>query len=309
MERIALHRPGATGDIIMTLNLVPLLKLKYPGCQIDYYCHPSQADRLCWLMDAVGVSNVFDHREIGQRASEYDQAINLVGWPIHDGYPEKPVSRQVLWNYAEDMGLELDSTGELPRAFLDMPPSPFSITDILAGSIPEKYATIHIQSLWSHYKNWNFGRWSQVLGMNPDIPTFQIGSESDYRLPGADHRFMGTHMSVAIALMAHATMHMGVDSFTNHLSHYEWGGKGQTPSVIVWGSTQPTASGYPHNRNIWLQLPCQPCFREDPKISKQPRGPCINPPGQVYEEARNACMEQVTVEMVHGEIRSLWEAL
>jgi hypothetical protein len=91
---------------------------------------------------------------------------------------------------------------------------------------------------------------------------------------------------------------MGVDSFSNHLTHIKWAGK-QTKGVILWGSTQATAAGYGENINISLGLPCQPCFREDPKISRQPRGLCINPEGQdSYDNPQHACMNLITVELV-----------
>ena len=88
----------------------------------------------------------------------------------------------------------------------------------------------------------------------------------------------------AVTLVANATLHIGVDSFANHLTHYCWRGDdgtlSRTRGLIVWGSTQASAAGYPHNVNISIGLPCQPCFREDPKLSRMPRGPCITPPGQ-----------------------------
>jgi hypothetical protein len=82
------------------------------------------------------------------------------------------------------------------------------------------------------------------------------------------------------------------------------------PSVILWGSTQPGASGYPHNVNLCLGLPCQPCFREDPALSMFPQGlgPCPNPPGQTYDAPRHACMDGINAERVARELRRLWEA-
>jgi ADP-heptose:LPS heptosyltransferase len=292
----------------MTLNLVPLLKQRYPDHEIDYYCDPNQGDKLSGLMEAAGVSQVIDCAQIHHRVKEYEQAINLVGYPLHEGYPERPMRRHLLQYFGEEMGLEV--RGDLPRLQLDQP-SRFigSITDAICRPLPKRYVTLHAQAGWSHYKNWPFKRWEAVIASNPDIPVFQIGTETDCRVGGADWRFMGTHLSVAIALIAHATMHLGVDSFTNHLTHYEWRGKGQTPAVIIWGSTQYTAAGYPHNVNLQRPLPCQPCFRENPAISKHPRGPCINPPGQVYEQPRPACMDLIAVDEVNREVRRLWESL
>lgn len=303
MSRIALLRPGAVGDIIMTLNLLPLLRQKYPGHEFHYYCHPDYAEGLRFLFEAAGVSSVLDCRAL---TCEYEQVINLVGYPLHEGYPEEPMRQHLLHYFAQEMGLTLS---ENPRLRLDKPPRPQSpiTAALLSGTLPPKFATVHVQAGWSHYKNWSFDRWERVLAECSHVPVYQIGLASDYKLRGADHRFMGCHLSVSVALMAHAVMHLGVDSFTNHLTHYEWHGKGQTPAIILWGSTQASAAGYTHNINISLSLPCQPCFREDPQKSRMPRGPCTTPPGQTYEKPRHACMDGIKVEMVVREVRSLWE--
>jgi ADP-heptose:LPS heptosyltransferase len=148
-------------------------------------------------------------------------------------------------------------------------------------------------------------RWEKVIASRPDIPFFQIGAQTDHKLLGADHRLMGTDLNVSIALMAHASLHLGIDSWTNHLTNIEWVPRGFVPSIILWGSTQAAAAGYPRNTNISLGLHCQPCFREDPKISRMPRGPCINPPGQDYDKPHHACMAGISVDLVLADIEKL----
>lgn len=107
--------------------------------------------------------------------------------------------------------------------------------------------------------------------------------------------------------MGNADFHVGIDSWTNHATNIEWKDKGKTPAVILWGSTQPSAAGYKHNRNLTANLPCQPCFREDPKISKNPRGPCPHPEGQVYEKPQHLCMAKLDREHVLRAILLEWE--
>ena len=120
-------------------------------------------------------------------------------------------------------------------------------------------------------------------------------------------------------------MHLGIDSFTNHLTNYFWtdekGGR-KVPGVILWGSTQYTASGYDHNINISKGLDCQPCFRENPAISRMPRDVCVNPPGIVtmgmpgmgfvnaerfYGDGLHECMARITVDEVVAAALELWE--
>jgi hypothetical protein len=37
-----------------------------------------------------------------------------------------------------------------------------------------------------------------------------------------------------------------------------------------------------------------------------PLGPCINPPGQVYEEPKHACMAGITIDNVLLAIEKVW---
>jgi|GEM_PF-2330538 len=299
--RIALHRPGAIGDIMMTLNLVPLLRTAYPGHAIHYACDPAIGAALADLMRAAGVDEVEDCNGFMERSDSYTRTFNLVGYPLNEGYPERPMRRHLLQYFAAEMGLPSEALSELA---LSRPARP--------AGLPAHYATLQAQAGWSVYKNWPRARWESLLRACAEIPVFQLGPADEAPIAGARHDFLGTPLSTAVALVANATLHIGVDSFANHLTHYRWRGEdgalSRTPGVIVWGSTQASAAGYPHNVNISLGLPCQPCFREDPKLSRMPRGPCITPPGQTYDAPRHACMYGLPVERVLLEVRSAWDA-
>lgn len=296
--KIALNRPGAIGDIIMILNLIPMLKQKYPKHQIDFFCHPTLGENLKGLMSAAGIEEIRDFEKLQEFRMEYDQIYNMVGYPLAEGYPERPMRKHLLEFFADELGLQTDPQN-LPYLLLPRGPLP--------QGAPKRFATLHAQAGWSVYKNWSFKRWQEVLAQCPDIPVFQIGAATDFKIEGADHRFMGTELQTSISLMAHADMHMGVDSFTNHLTNIKWKNKGKTPSVILWGSTQWNAAGYRHNTNLSLGLECQPCFREDPRISRMSRGPCVNPPNQIYENPCHACMEGISTEQVLEAIRATWK--
>jgi ADP-heptose:LPS heptosyltransferase len=300
---IALHRPGAIGDIIMTLALVPLLKAKYPEHEIHYFCNGAIGNSLKRLMAAAGVNRGFNAEKLEEKRGNYEKVFNLIGYPLHEGYPEKPMRRHLIASFADEMGLAIVDYPELPHLTLDAGPKPVVIP---------RYATIHPQAGWSAYKNWDPERWEEVIAARDDIKFYQIGSEGDTRLRGAIHEFMGKPLDASIDLMANANLHLGIDSWTNHLTNIEWKGWDDlsaprfTPAIILWGSTQASAAGYYRNKNISLDLVCQPCFREDPKISRMPRGPCINPPGQDYEHPRHACMASITTGHVLMEMERLW---
>jgi ADP-heptose:LPS heptosyltransferase len=301
---IALHRPGAIGDIIMTLALVPLLKGKYQGYDVHYFCNKEIGTGLARLMKAAGVDHAIDCGRFDACRADYALSFNLIGYPLAEGYPDEPMKLHLIQYFAKETGVDL-AVGDglaLPYLFgLDPGPRPFGL--------PERYATLHATAGWSKYKNWPLDRWQEVIASRPDIPVFQIGSAEGPRVKGAEHAFMGKSIETSINLLAYANLHMGVDSFTNHLTNISWAGKGFTPSVILWGSTQAKAAGYDRNINLSAGLHCQPCFREDPKVSRQPRGPCINPGALQYDQPGylHACMDIITVESVLEAVDLLWK--
>jgi ADP-heptose:LPS heptosyltransferase len=249
-------------------------------------------------MKAAGVDNVLDSGLFPPPDPSYKKCINLIGYPLHEGYPYKPMEKHLIDYFAREMGLEL-SQGQgpvIPHLVLNPGDRP---------DLESRYATIHPQAGWSHYKNWPFERWEKVINARSDIAFYQIGGTGDRKLLGANHAFMGKELNASINLMAHAALHIGIDSWTNHLTNIQWGDLGFTPAIILWGSTQASAAGYPRNTNISLGLHCQPCFREDPKISRMPLGPCINPPDQVYDRPRHACMAAISADLVLADIEKL----
>lgn len=298
--QVAFVRPGAIGDIIMTMNIIPEFIKQHPNTEVHYYCAAPIGNQLREFMEGCGVAAVHDVAEFGKMRDWYDKVYELVGYPLAEGYPLVPMSQHLLRYFAKDADVELATGADLPTVILPLP----------TRHIEGNYATIHPKAGWSAYKNWPIERWAEVVA-NSNFPVFQIGAADDPKVPGANHDFMGKKLEVAISLIANATIHMGVDSFTNHLTHIEWfnaesGYAKQTPAVILWGSTQYSAAGYKHNTNISLGLECQPCFREDPKISQMPIGVCINPPGQTYEQPQHACMAGITVERVIEAVQQLW---
>jgi ADP-heptose:LPS heptosyltransferase len=166
-----------------------------------------------------------------------------------------------------------------------------------------QYITVQPNAGWSKYKQWDADRWKQVRRAMAGVRFMTIDASA------------GRTLAQSIALFANARMHIGIDSFCNHLTNYFWtdehGNGRRVPGVILWGSTQASAAGYPHNTNISLGLPCQPCFRENPDISRMSRGPCINPPRSSYNgedgDTPWACMDGISVDMVVDAVRKMWE--
>lgn len=290
---IALHRPGAIGDILMTLNLVPTLREAHPDAEITYFCAGPYAvpDALGWLMAQAGVDLVLDCAALPAWRKRYDRVIDLIGYPLAEGYPERPMQKHLLEYFAAELGLE----AKLPALEARKPKRPIDL--------PPAYASLQVHAGWSRYKEWPLARWNELLA-RADLPPFvQIGAADCELVRGAiDAR--GLNLRQSIAIVANATLHVGIDSFGNHLTNYFWREGNhirRVPGVILWGSTQWEAAGYPQNVNISYRPSCGPCFREDPKISRMPRGPCIN----LSHDGTHRCMERIEVAEVAEAVRAL----
>jgi len=118
-----------------------------------------------------------------------------------------------------------------------------------------------------------------------------------------DDSFCGDSFEDNVAAQAWSRLHIGLDSVFNHTTNINWRTKGKIKSIILFGSTQKEASGYPHNENISLGLHCQPCFKENPAFSRNSLGLCENPPNQTYEKPQHACMKGITPEMVFEKMK------
>ena len=289
-RKVALVRPGAIGDILMTLNLIPAFKAANPDTDVHYFCAGGFAkpDALLPTMLAAGCDQVLDVAGIKAWAKSYDQVIGLIGYQIDWAKNcRRPMDRHLIRYFAEEMGLDqaasVDPWQGLKLASLKLPrPS---------ARLGGEYVTLQVTAGWSKYKMWPLERWQEVQGAFPELRFVPIDESQ------------GRTLAETIAIVANARLHVGVDSFANHLTHYRWGGK-RVPGVIVFGSSQVTACGYPTNINLSAGLACQPCFKEDPAISTMSLGPCINPVRGTYEDdTPHACMEAISVEQVVEAIR------
>lgn len=305
-----LVRPGAAGDVLMTLNLMRLFKEKNPGKKIIYY---SQKELHGVLNLSSDISEIRDIAQIESDIAFASQAktevtiYNLMGYPLHKGYPETPLSQHLIQSFAEDMGLagtSLELAQLTPR------------WDRLSAEFKDKvkdygaYITLHIDAGWSPYKNWPKERWQQIIEkihtQFPNLSILQLGTSQSPQLEGCVDLRGTTLLEESIYLIKKAHFHLGVDSFSNHATHLA----PKTPALILWGSTSPTGSGYPHNENIWLNpLGCSPCYREYDWQSRHPRGLCPHDVSQSWDSPQAPCLNEVSVEMVWEKAQILLKEL
>jgi hypothetical protein len=295
MQKVALYRPGAIGDILMSFNFLKQLKEKY---DVYYFCHSSIHSI---LNNFVKNNHLLDHFYPLENYNQnnFIKTINLVGYPLHEGYPHKKMQNHLLYYFAKEMECEF----AFDDFVLDLPPLPKKIKN---QSSP-RYITIQNKTGWSVYKEW-WG-WQQLIDMlkqnHPEIEIYQIGGPNDPQMNNLDGSFCGDSFEDNLAAQAWSIGHVGLDSVFEVTTNIQWRNKGRIKGVILFGSTQHDATGYPFNINICLNLPCQPCFKEDPKISQMSLGPCNNPPNQTYDQPKHACMAGISVEMVYLNILKL----
>lgn len=286
-QPINILRPGAIGDVLASGAVTAQLAAQNPGASLRYYTKvPEMANML------IGIDQVLDSDEWERREPGRD--LWLTGYPLREGYPEHPMHKHLVAYFCEEAGVAL-ARPQLRE------PEPYPIGR-------QSWVTIHPKAGWSVYKEWPFDNWNAVVTRlreaYPDTAIAQIGGAGDPPIDGADCDLRGrTSISQAVWLVKNSALHLGVDSFTNHAA-----GAFGHPAIIVFGSTSPTGSGYDTAINLWAALGCSPCYREDPAISRQSRGPCINPPGQLYDQPRHACMAAITVDQVWGAITELLPA-
>lgn len=292
MEKIALIRPGAIGDIMMALNFVQELKSKK---EVTFFCSSAIHSM---LNNFISNNKLVSFQPLEQYKKEnFDKTINLIGYPLNEGYPYKKMNRHLLEYFASEM----ETNFSFDQFTLTLPKFPKKIKN---RNTP-RYMTFQNKTGWSVYKEW-WG-WQELINLikekKPNIEIYQIGGSNDPKIENIDGNFCGDSFEDNLAAQAWANIHIGLDSVFNHTTNINWLNKGRTKGIILFGSTQAEASGYPHNENISLGLSCQPCFKEDPKISRVPLGLCDNPPNQTYENPQHACMKGITPEMVFEKIK------
>lgn len=286
MGKIAFVRLGAIGDIIMCLNFASVTE-KLGG---TFFCGDAAYGALHDFVRNYAGLKLRPHSEY--IAEDFDRTVSLVGYPVDEGYPHKPMKRHLLQYFADEMGV--DHTFDGMHAI--KPPLPKQ----MPRNITSSHITIQTKTGWSIYKEW-WG-WNELIDLIhkeiPDLKVCQIGGPKDQKISNVDINLCGESFTDNIAAQAWSKLHIGLDSVFNHTTNIQWHNKGRVPAVILFGSTQASASGYPTNTNISLGLSCQPCFRENPSLSRIPLGICTNPPEQDYENPRHACMAGITPRMV-----------
>jgi len=288
MRKVAIHRPGALGDVFMIMNSSRQLREKYD--EIHLFCHKTTSSIIGEflseheLVDSIGDPSLL-------RREDYDQVVTSIGYPVNEGYPNARIRKHLIHLFADELGVEIT----FDELVLKHPYFPINKVD------KTPYITIQNKTGWSIYREWwGFQDLIEKIRIErPEIGIYQIGGPDDPPLVNIDGSFLGDSFKDNVAAQCWSQVHVGLDSVYMHTSNILWQGIGKKNCVILFGATQHDASGYPHNTNISLEMQCRPCFRENPWISEQSKGICPHPPNQTYEKAEHECMANITVDMVY----------
>lgn len=287
--KIATLRPGALGDVIMCLQFMPELKRKG---EVTFFSHQTVHATLKEFVEHYKIVTFKDIAEFVE--ADFDRVVRPQGYRHEQCVPGKRMTNHLFFNYAADFGLE----PSFDRLVLDLPTRP----DLQ----PLHYVTVQNKTGWSVYKEWH--GWPQLVAMireqMPQIGVVQIGGPGDPVIPGTTANMCGKPFLENLAAQAWADLHFGLDSVFNHTTNIIWRGHGRKKAIILWGSSQADCVGYPQNIDVSLGLACQPCFRQSPALTANHFGPCVNPPGQVYEKPNHACMAGITPEQVFKLIKA-----
>lgn len=260
------------------------------------------------LIAATGIHGIETEQDI---PGEYEKIFLLIGYPIPNNpnnpgnHPHEPMKKHIVEYFADDLGVAPD----FDSFILQRTEFPLERNDFI---------TMQTTTGWSKYKNWDEENWNKLCWMlqREKIKVIQVGGPYDQQLPYAYTKIKGGDaakvFNTCLVAMANARLHIGVDSWANHATNIKWYDVGstthrKTPGIILWGSSQASATGYIQNLNLSKNLPCSPCFKEDPRVSTEDLGLCEHPPGQTYEEPKHECMSLITVDEVFEAVTKMWK--
>ncbi len=248
---IEVQRPGALGDVLISTAAVAELRKKFPDSHIRYVCHPSAFPIL------------EGNPDINEVTSENKQADKIIAfqYPMKLGYPDIPMNRHLGTYFADDADVTLPS---------DWKPVLHLLADNQVKLEHKKpIVTFAVKTGWSKYKDWPFERWSELIKLFPGFQFIQLGAVGEPKIEGAQYMCGKLTIRESFSVLKQSNLFIGLDSVFNHAAAAL-----EVPAIILFGSTSPIGSGYPNAMNLWANLECGPCYREDNTKAVHKKPPC-----------------------------------
>lgn len=247
-------RAGAIGDVLMTTAAIRELRRQFPQSHIRYVTKTPDL-----LINNPHID------ELSLVRNKCDREI-LFEYPMHNGYPDQPLTRHIANEFASCAEVELDSV----EGDIYFHEHELSLIRNVVKKFTVPVATIHIKSGWSPYKDWPIENWQKVIDhFFGRLAFIQIGGFGEPVL--RDVVALAGELSIRLSAtcIAVSDIFLGVDSFANHVA----GALGK-PAVVVFGSTSPVGSGYDTAINLWSAEDCSPCYREYNSMAVHKKEPC-----------------------------------
>ncbi|HYE33192.1 MAG TPA: glycosyltransferase family 9 protein [Methylomirabilota bacterium] len=109
-------------------------------------------------------------------------------------------------------------------------------------------------------KTWPQDYWAKLLEkLKGEGSVVQLGDSREPLFEGV-HSFAGKlSLRESMAILSQASLHIGPDSFLMHAAN----GVDVRSIIIFGGSRTPGNVGYAENINLFVQMPCGPCYLHD----------------------------------------------
>ncbi len=137
-------------------------------------------------------------------------------------------------------------------------------------------------------KTWARAAWEELIGrLRVDHDVVQLGDASEPAVEGVTSFAGRLSLRESMAILSCARVHVGPVSFLMHAANGL-----DVPAVIIYGGREtPANSGYASNRNLFVPMPCGPCWLHEAKKERCGYG--------------MACMTQISPDQVFAAVTEL----
>lgn len=153
------------------------------------------------------------------------------------------------------------------------------------GSLSRPLITINVQSR-EKVKVWPVKYWAElVASLVRDYTVVQLGGDDEPEFEGVVRMAGQLTLRESMAVLSESHLHIGGVSFLMHAANGL-----DVPSVIIYGGREtPDNSGYSENENLFVSMPCGPCWLHDSRGDR-----CLHD---------LSCMTSISVECVREAVR------
>lgn len=136
--------------------------------------------------------------------------------------------------------------------------------ELKKGVIVQQQVAIQSSNLGGRWpaktKEWFPNRFQMVIDtLSKDFKFVQVGSPLDPPLAGVIDMRGKTQLRETAAILSNSVVFVGTIGFLMHLARAV-----KCPSVIIYGGRElPSESAYSANENLYVALPCSPCWKYD----------------------------------------------